>query len=288
MVSLIVFYEEIHAYLTELIMVPQNPELDTYFFNNAVNITDRRRFAVPDYAIDKHTSRGNASKQLNNDAVLLNEAHKRGIDLTDWSLEERSKSHGPCRHFAKEFRTQQKQPSPFSYFFDVGAIVTNCRADPIGSDLYHDRIRQVLLDLELTNPSSHFRLSDWVKTTWSKVEADLKINQGDLGTATSASSSAPSNLEKFLKPRSTLVLPQPKHDLTLIIPSTLSTLTTLSTEALQGLTEPVIQEIIVLHQLCKNYKDPTDKIYNTATGRCVDIKGQIGRKIVAKIKAKLT
>ena len=59
-------------------------------------------------------------------------------------------------------------------------------------------------------------------------------------------------------------------------------------ESLHGLKTPVIREIIILHHMCKNYKNPIDKIYNTSTGRCVDINGQIGRKIVSDLKSKLT
>ncbi|OJJ14078.1 hypothetical protein BKI52_44655 [marine bacterium AO1-C] len=128
---------------------PISPEQKAVFCNDAEDITERRKFTVPDYALDKHTDRGkgNTSKD-NNYGVLHQQGQKEGINTQGWSLEEVAKSHGRYRRFAEKLMSGQKQHSRMSHFFDVGAVINNTKEGIQGEDPYLMKARKFYLAIE--------------------------------------------------------------------------------------------------------------------------------------------
>ncbi len=128
---------------------PISAEQKMVFCNEADEITQRRRFAVPHYALDKHTDRGkgNTSKE-NNYEVLHQQGQKENINTRQWSVEEVAKSHGSYRKFAEQVSAGQQQHSRMSHFFDVGAMITNLREGIQGQDPYLMQARKFYLAIE--------------------------------------------------------------------------------------------------------------------------------------------
>jgi len=59
---------------------------------------------------------------------------------------------------------------------------------------------------------------------------------------------------------------------------------TINSEYLANLDDKVVQQNIILHNKCKNYTNNRNKILNEVTGKCAEMTGGIGRKIVDNIK----
>jgi hypothetical protein len=92
-----------------------------------------RTYAIPAWALDKHTERG---KGTDTSARLAKAAELFRVDISGWSQEEQLKSHGPG---VKPSGGKGKgSGSQVAAFFDVGAIVANKCLD----DEYHDVCRE--------------------------------------------------------------------------------------------------------------------------------------------------
>jgi len=128
---------------------PVSSEQKAVFCNDSDDIVARRQFAVPAYALDKHTDRGkgNTSKEHNYE-VLHQQGQKEGIDTRQWPIEEIAKSHGKYRKFAERVLSGQKQHSRMSHFFDIGAVITNLKAGIQGQDPYLIEARKFYLAIE--------------------------------------------------------------------------------------------------------------------------------------------
>lgn len=119
------------------------------FCNPLADIRQRRQFAIPTYALDKHTSRGKGDKKVPNNIHLLHQqGEKAGIATRQWSLEQIAKSHGAFRQFAESLQAQSKVHSRMSHFFDVGAVITNLREGIQGEDPYFLKARKFYLAIE--------------------------------------------------------------------------------------------------------------------------------------------
>ena len=136
--------------------IPSVDDLDSFsleqkvvFCNDAEDIIERRRFAVPAYALDKHTDRGKGNTSKNNNySVLHQQGQKEGINTQGWPQEEVAKSHGKYRQFAEKLISGQTQHSRMSHFFDVGAVIHNTRAGIQGEDPYFMKARKFYLAIE--------------------------------------------------------------------------------------------------------------------------------------------
>jgi hypothetical protein len=109
-----------------------------------------RLFAVPDYALDKHTERG---KGTDTSSRLSKAAAVWKVEVSNWSQEEKLKSHGPGIKTVSKSARNKKQAVPMqdekdtkqtsseatqvSQFFDVGAIVSSSWME----DPYAERCR---------------------------------------------------------------------------------------------------------------------------------------------------
>lgn len=117
------------------------------YLNNASNILERRKYAIPDYAIDKHTDRGKLSKYApHNIADLHTEAQKKRISTYQWTPDEISKSHGPYKDFVAF--VQPGKHSRMSHFFKEGALLENIPVGWKGEDPYVKEVERYFLTLE--------------------------------------------------------------------------------------------------------------------------------------------
>jgi hypothetical protein len=114
------------------------------YFNEFADILSRRQLAVPDYALDKHTSRGKGSQRQQNNIHLLHQ--QAAIDSLGWTVPEIQKSHGDYKNFAAHY--DETCHSRMSHFFDVAAVTTKHKTGMQGIDNYRDKARKYYLAIE--------------------------------------------------------------------------------------------------------------------------------------------
>jgi hypothetical protein len=287
--------------------------LDEYYYHDSPEITERRMFAIPDYAIDKHTERGKGSiKMKNNFYRLEEESIKRGVETADWDEDEKLKSHGPFRKFADQFITQDQLESCVSNFFTVGSLVTRVRDGPVGVDTYFNKALKKYLLLEYEKGYKQAKSSQMMQTRWPSILKFLKKEQET--PAEPVNTNIPSTkltipmkpsstkltipmkpsstkLAIPMKPSSTkLTIPMKPSSTKLTIPLTkksiimkIPIISNIDNQYLDGLNIEVLKELKILANRCLHYKDNHNKIYNNLTGKCVTISGSIGQRIVKDI-----
>jgi hypothetical protein len=174
MIYMIIYYHEVSVELDQQLPQPDEKllkKLESMFSNQSADITIRRQFAVPSSAIDKHTGRGKGSKTyVNNFHQLEKEAMKRGIDISDWSDQEKMKSHGLYLKMAKEYVTQQSQHSLVSHFFMVGSQVTPQATGYTGTDDYYDKALAAYLQVEYKYGYRAAKSSQMLTLRWPEIQ----------------------------------------------------------------------------------------------------------------------
>ena len=303
MVYLIINFDVVKDILDEDPLLPIGG--DTFFYNDEHDIKKRRRFAIPNYAIDKHTSRGKGSKKtLNNLNLLEKEAKKRNIDISNWSSEEKQKSHGNYLNFADEYITQQKNHSAVSHFFIIGSLVTHVRKGPAGEDPYFEKALSAYLEIEFKKGYKSAKSTQILKLRWPSI---LKFIEQTKIPVTSKPPIPRPKIPVTIKPPipqpkipitikpptpqpkiPVIEVPQPKIPITIkvpqpIIPVMMEThilIPTIDNIHLEGLNENVLLDIKKLADACSHYKDNKNKIYNEKTKKCVTISSKLGQAII--------
>ncbi len=322
MIYLVIHYDLIKNILNSDPIISDGYE--EYFYNTDTNILKRRIFAIPDYAIDKHTGRGKGSKLAQDDFHLLEkEAKKRNIDIDQWSMTEKSKSHGPYVKFANEYVTQQKIHSAVSYFFAVGSLVTHIRNGPTGEDPYFEKAMSAYLTIEFEKGYKSAKSTQMLQSRWPSILKFIENPQifiemtTKLKTAKSPIPISPKVDKILVNPKVNKILVNPKVDKISIqlksnkIPIQLKSnkipiqlkpnkmpiqshpqkkespknlsIPTIENKYLEGLDPAVISKLKILAAQCSHYKDNKNKIYNSNTKRCVTIDGNLGKKIIEKL-----